>query len=360
MYKDFKVKNFRGFKEFHIGSLNRVSLIMGKNNVGKTALLEILCLHAGRNNPDLPAQLEAMRGRPKRALNPIAIWGWLFHNKEINEAIETVAVNEEGITSSAKFTLAQTTTAVSVAPNVEPGIVPSDVSPGMSVLPRNLLIEYPDVDGETKTSRAFVDVNEKKIKLEFADVKCPVPLVYISCRSVFGDADVERFSEVDSEGGIDEIVDVLKYMEPRLSRLSLAYEGNLPVLKADIDIGELIPIHDVGQGFCRCLQLMLAICVAKNGIVFVDEIENGIHHSVMFGIWRAIAHLANESKHNVQVIATTHGRECVKAAYDAFEGIAPEGLGAYRLERTQEDAMKVVTYDTETLEQSLASGWELR
>ena len=38
MYKSFRVKNFRCFKDLQINDLGRVNLIAGKNNTGKTAL----------------------------------------------------------------------------------------------------------------------------------------------------------------------------------------------------------------------------------------------------------------------------------------------------------------------------------
>ena len=42
MYKSFRVKNFRCFKDLQINDLGRVNLIAGKNNTGKTALLEAM------------------------------------------------------------------------------------------------------------------------------------------------------------------------------------------------------------------------------------------------------------------------------------------------------------------------------
>ena len=46
MYKSFRVKNFRCFKDLQINDLGRVNLIAGKNNTGKTALLEAMYLLA--------------------------------------------------------------------------------------------------------------------------------------------------------------------------------------------------------------------------------------------------------------------------------------------------------------------------
>ena len=47
MYKSFRVKNFRCFKDLQINDLGRVNLIAGKNNTGKTALLEAMYILSG-------------------------------------------------------------------------------------------------------------------------------------------------------------------------------------------------------------------------------------------------------------------------------------------------------------------------
>lgn len=44
MYRWFEVNNFRCFDELMLAGLERVNLIAGVNNVGKTAILEALFL----------------------------------------------------------------------------------------------------------------------------------------------------------------------------------------------------------------------------------------------------------------------------------------------------------------------------
>ncbi len=48
-----EIHNFRGFKHLQIERLGRVNLIVGKNNVGKSSLLEALQLYAHNGNPTL-------------------------------------------------------------------------------------------------------------------------------------------------------------------------------------------------------------------------------------------------------------------------------------------------------------------
>jgi hypothetical protein len=61
MYQTFTVRNFRCFRETALKGLERVNLIAGMNNVGKTALLEALFVHCGVRNPELILRLNGLR-----------------------------------------------------------------------------------------------------------------------------------------------------------------------------------------------------------------------------------------------------------------------------------------------------------
>ncbi len=45
MYTSFKIENFRGFDHLELDDLARINLIAGKNNVGKTSVLESLFIY---------------------------------------------------------------------------------------------------------------------------------------------------------------------------------------------------------------------------------------------------------------------------------------------------------------------------
>jgi len=113
----------------------------------------------------------------------------------------------------------------------------------------------------------------------------------------------------------------------------------------------------MGGGMVRLTNLAVYIGNAPNGVVLVDEIENGLHYSVMFKIWKAIALAARES--DAQVFATTHSWECIKAAHQAF---TLDGKYDFRLHRLGRIDGKIgaVTYDQETLDAAIKAGLEVR
>jgi AAA15 family ATPase/GTPase len=112
----------------------------------------------------------------------------------------------------------------------------------------------------------------------------------------------------------------------------------------------------MGDGMARLLFLALAIASAPNGLVLVDEVENGLHHTVMERVWRAIAAFARNF--NVQIFATTHSQECIEFAHSAFASDRVYDFRLYRLERAN-GVVRPVKYDREMLDIALESGLEV-
>lgn len=91
--------------------------------------------------------------------------------------------------------------------------------------------------------------------------------------------------------------------------------------------------------------------------MLIDEIETGLHYSAMSAAWTAIAQAARAS--NVQVFATTHSFECMRAAYESFADADPYDLAVQRLDRSDGDVAATM-YDKDMLETALTSGIEVR
>ena len=91
----------------------------------------------------------------------------------------------------------------------------------------------------------------------------------------------------------------------------------------------------MGEGVGRLLSLLLAILQTPGGVVLIDEVENGLHYSVMKPVWQAIAQAARQA--DMQVFATTHSWECIQAAHQAYKGSGPYELRYFRLDRLAEN-----------------------
>ena len=88
MLQSFTVKNYRGFRELTIEPFARINLIAGKNNIGKTALLEAIYLYNGPGNLYSPLWVNLIRGLQIFPGDPLGLVEWLFFDKQTNVRIE--------------------------------------------------------------------------------------------------------------------------------------------------------------------------------------------------------------------------------------------------------------------------------
>jgi len=359
MFTSFTLKNFRCFRELQIEPLERVNLIAGKNNTGKTALLEAIFLQLGPNNPMLSLQLNAWRGIEPTNIDAEEIWGWLFFGRHIDTTIEILGMYPGRHIEQHKNMLQirlEEPEETRLVPNEETD-QQSSISRSLTTAPnwRELVWKLYDEIGQSWTSR--ISLSSAGMKVSRARLAPSPPGRFLPTRARFPNEDVECFSKLEQIGRQDEVVKPLQLLEPRLRRLAVLVTSGVPFIHGDIGIGRMVPLPMMGEGIVRLLSMVLAIANAPGGTVLIDEIENGLHHSILVPVWQALAQAARQA--DVQIFATTHSYECVTAAHEAFATSGIYDMRLHRLERVGED-IKVMTYDQESLDISLEKNWEIR
>jgi AAA15 family ATPase/GTPase len=113
----------------------------------------------------------------------------------------------------------------------------------------------------------------------------------------------------------------------------------------------------MGDGLSRVLQVILALVNAKDGILLVDEFENGLHWTVQPKLWNLVFRLSKRL--NVQVFATTHSQDCVRAFSSAWQNDEEAGT-FHRLDRGSGNGVRVTAYDRTTLSDSVETEVEVR
>ena len=113
--------------------------------------------------------------------------------------------------------------------------------------------------------------------------------------------------------------------------------GRLALLK--IQGKGRIPLRSMGDGLTKLFHIALAVASSPNGVLLIDEFENGLHWNVQARLWDALARAASEQ--NVQVFATTHSRDCIEAFTPAVKDSGPEAASIYRMERKGDGVLAV-------------------
>lgn len=352
MIRNLTIEGFRGFRRLEIGPLGRINLVAGRNSVGKTSLLEALFLLLGPNNPDLPRLVNAFRTEPLSPKLGVSLT-MLFH--ELNARVIRLRSRDEK-------KLVRTLT---IRPSKR-GLIGQRINGETAerlTTGRGSLSTAAELQGLTLKYREGRRQHESRllisgdvVRVERAQLELP-PGIYLASTRRLGGDDVERFSDLQRRGREAELVETLRVLEPRISRLMILVTGGTPIIHADIGFGELLPVQVLGEGLARLLALVAAIESAHGGTVLIDEVENGFHHSALVDVWRAVGVAARRAK--TQVFATTHSRECIEAAQDALAEKREGEFRLHRLERIGSD-VEAITYDRQTLDAALAADFEVR
>lgn len=382
MYEDFTIENFRSFSSLQLNDLASVNLIAGKNNVGKTALLEALFIHAGMWNPELVLRINSFRGIDlvvDLSPNSAPPWDNLFNNFNLDLPITLSArINNIDYIISISSLLSNSNTLYQAN---EPSKHASSLidSPSYASVSSSDVVSYrPKMVLELKTeikgaldSDARSGVGAYRLLVDGSGVRVdpqpPQPrfiTIFLGpkLRSL---QDAERYTKLVIDSKEQVLLDALRKIEPRLRRLELLQLGNKLTLFGELKgVRKLVPLPLMGEGISYAASLALSITAAKNGVVLVDEVENGIHYSALEGFWATISDIA--SKFNVQVFATTHSLECIQAANKVFlEANSTRNFALYRLERVISrgegpTSVRAVRFDEKELEVAIKQGWEVR
>lgn len=377
MYTSFSIKNFRCIEDLTIEPLARVNLIVGKNNMGKTALLEALWLHSGPNLPGLGDRLARFRGIPGQ--DPGRLMHDLFYDFDPNRTIVLSAKgNDEVDKGTLNIKLKKrdesllTTVTASDSPSDPPrGSQESDVS---AISDTAITLDYTDAKGKNYRSSGWWVRSEGQTvqlgtnaRMTFtnegmagqAATMPPRPSnVFLGARQRTGpDEDVRRFGKAELEGYADHLASCLERVDSRIQRLLTIAAPPTPMIYADVGLTRPVPVGFLGDGVSRLLSLALAFHESRGGMIFIDEVENGLHYSVLEDVWKELSRLSTEF--GVQIFATTHSHECMASAREAFASMGDETLCIHRLS-LQDGRIAATTYSFEDLTFTLDYGAEMR
>ncbi len=319
MIQSIEIKGYRGFSHFEIGGLGRVNLLVGKNNSGKTSVLEVLNLLESRGDPNVLWRIVSRRGErifidpPARQPEFEFEVSHLFHGHELKIGAQfLISAKNQSHPRSVKCTIAEATKEAQERLTESEGHTFSPVVLELSGTPK------PPLPVISLTRRGglrgeAVDMVRRGQRSIAAEINQPQ---FISTESLSFDALSFMWNQIALTDAQKRVVKALRFIEPKIEDFApqittpyyyAATRGGFIVKMENLD--QPIPIGSLGDGIWRILALAIALSRAKDSILLVDEIDTGLHHTVMSDMWTLIAETAKIL--NVQVFATTHSYDCV-------------------------------------------------
>lgn len=338
LLNSLEIKGYRCFEHLTVEKLGRVNLIVGKNNVGKTAFLEALNIYAS-NRPS-QAAYESLENRDEFLSNgeiaPDKDRGFVRNLFYGRPSLEYKSPN-------ALISIKQVSTKdIEELERVVKGFLGEDRAVRVVAHP----------PGETK-QRLTLDDSSRRMLPYFKSLM-------VSTLSLKNQKMVELWDEVEKNVLEDLVINALKIIDDnlediRFSSFSTGSTVRIPVIRLR-GANERVPLKSLGEGMNRLLGIALALVNCKDGMLIVDEIESGLHYSILPDVWKLIFKTAKDL--NVQVFATTHSKDCVEA-FTAAAAESPEDGILIRLER-QGEKIVAKTIEEERLELAMAHDVEVR
>ena len=361
MFKKISIEKFRGIGKLELDDFQQINLFVGKNNCGKSTILECLYIAISPTNASLPVRVNMFRGLQIVNEN---LWLTLFHKMSsdskiiISTQLDTNDKRKLVITPNLKSVVDVALTKTKLRDDsIDVG---SNVSGSSSMSPviDGLQLDFSVTGKDRKKAKHYltqVMLDGTSVEPTLPkDYKEPLNGAYLNPQTMFLDM-LKRFDDVAVKKQIRPVIEILQEIDASLVNLSLGTD----VIYCDIGLDRLMPINVMGDGMQRLLAIILTISAQKNGIILIDEIDTGLHYSAQEILWNVI--FKSAKKFNVQIFASTHSIECVKAFSSAYSNQSPKDIAikVYRIEKRGDDT-KAIDYDDEILAASLESGWEIR
>lgn len=324
MLNSLEVRGFRAFRYLQIERLGQVNLITGKNNVGKSCLLEALWLYATRGSLLTMRQLLEARDEGLRGVNQDrhAIKSWSVRNlfwgrKNLEEQLEPmqlgpVSLLEQTLQIEIIWYKEQVGSQGQRQWTLADGQVDSVVLlPGVRILWCNqAILSYPfEID--------LPELRQLSLPKKFKELQLFhtfVPANGLSREDMALWWDKIALTELEQD-----VVAALRLIAHRVERVNLVGRSGsdgerIPLVKL-AGISEPLPLRSLGDGMNRLFGIALALVNAKDGMLLIDEIDSGLHYSVQPDLWRMVFAVAERL--NIQVFATTHSWDCISAFQQA-------------------------------------------
>jgi len=362
------IENFRSFDHFTLNDLGRVNLLVGTNNSGKTTILEAVEILMSNQRASAIWSVLARRGETDFEDSSFTNTGSHYETADVKRLFRNhhlgpksyftlLGDTELGIVGStiSIIKVSDLDKSSSQPPSLK-GPIFKSVNGLSSVLVLKLdrklgTLQEPDhpypimlLEGDGGLSPRFDLTLTYQRKSEGANI-----VNFVNTSLLTNSTIIDLYENIVLTPEEDLVVEALQFIEPKIERIAStgsdtsrrrsSIRGGILIRLAGTK--ERIPIASMGDGIWRMLGLALSVVHSRDGILLIDEVDTGLHHSVMEDMWRFLNECSK--KFNVQIIATTHSRDC----YQSLASLCTEDVVEHSeitIQRIERGRPKAVAY----------------
>lgn len=331
-----EIENFRCFRKLRVDGLAQVNLIVGANNAGKTVLLEAIEAVVSRDSPFAlyRASLERNEYRQRRGadedLVELDLRHWFHgHTLSAGTAFYIRAAGAQYLLTSQHNI--ETVPADELSPRYLPG--------GLRLVSRQPpTLKRPDLTKVGKVAMTADGWLRTVFPPALHSLELEPPVGFVPTNRIVQGELAKLWTKVELTPAEQRTVDALRLIEPQIERIAISESDGAKVLLHGAK--NPVPLGSLGEGVSRILTLALHVALTPGGFLLIDEIENGLHWSVMPKIWRFLveAAIANQT----QIFAATHSKDWLEGLADLHQN-NPElatQVAVHRLQKGRDTSIR--------------------
>ena len=371
MLGNLQLDGFRGFETYSLNELTRVNLLVGKNNCGKTSILEAIEFLVSGAYPPVLARAASRRGEvggagTSSAPGPRPDISHFFFGHRLDpgagfrlsgDGYRAISVEIRLVddTDDPRYFGADSGVAVPFVFQIK-----SDAIKEAQRLP---LTE----DGVLLMSSIALRALRRSPAGSVAggaNDPTTAPVELVNPDSLDPDHMRELWDRVLTEDRESEVVDAMRLIHGDLKSIGFLTSdaSRTPSDRAGVLLGfqgggRRLPLGSYGDGMRRLLALSLALTQTAHGVLLVDEIDTGLHWAVMEDMWRLVVDTARKS--SVQVFATTHSLDCIRGLAALVES-CPDVAGEVSIHKIERALPKAVRFADDDIPAIVEQNIEVR
>ncbi len=321
---EIEIKQFKCFTDFEVKGFKRVNLIGGKNNIGKTAFMEACFIN--------------VRSKSINAMIT-AIFDIKFSRENLNIIDKPVSYqNPNSINTNFHYlNFLDATRSYSVKSNLS--------NTAFSIIEKDATKVYQFmINGDSKA----INVNDLSFTFEHDST-----IHFIDNFGWSNDDLIVAYQAIQQQDQEDKLNGFIKEFDDSIEGFKNI--GNKPQCKTN---GQYRDIVEFGDGLRHYISIICALYASKDGYLFVDEIDNGVHYTQLDRLWELILTLSK--KNNSQVFAITHSKEMLDSFARVAKKLDEQDISYTTLVKNKQQEIKAMTRDYEMLIDSIEQERELR
>lgn len=357
MFNSIQIKNFRAIDALEINDIGRFNLLVSKNGVGKTSVLEAVALQASGFDVYLTQYIA--KAHDLGRYNP--------NTKLMEYSMSEFAHGAAGDSRDSVLSLGTHAVIASRFPNIKGYNLfgyfarnyPEDLR--RRLIPETVVIGSTTRDSESAWLVAnrdgFQDLTPTLLNLH-PEIAVPItlveksnwrsmPLQYVPTHGFVPEIIERLWNSAVDRGQEADVESLVRCVLPEVDRINLRTNGEgrgVPMVR--LRDKRVLPLRALGEGAVRATQLALAMVCCAEGVCLIDEFEIGLHYSVFEGILESLCTMARVQ--DVQVFLTTHSSDVVQA-FLSLAHRSVEDFRVFRLARLSGPEHHVCSYGGEKL-----------